>query len=329
MSDRHTIKLVYLSQSQTGGWVTYVYHLHWALRMVGYKPEIYKIRQRTESKTRYFGYHLEYRNVTWAEALRLPGATFIVALNKAEVPVAQHLLSEGAAMVVHDPTELKRLPDLVVFAAQCVVNRRIGLEFLPGATHIPHPYGRLNLNNEPSSGQAHAIAVSRIDFDKHTEMILEANQLLPEALRVRIYGDENRRYTKAVIMPRFPDWQQCQVRYPREADYAYKLCHQARYMVDMSAIKGDGGDTQYTFLEAMDAGAVPVLNQAWILEGGEMQPGVNCLAVGSGQELANLLRRPRVLHGLHMNAIELLGRHSPQAIGPLYRKFFEQHGVWS
>jgi hypothetical protein len=34
-------------------------------------------------------------------------------------------------------------------------------------------------------------------------------------------------------------------------------------MVDMSSIKGDGGGTQYTFLEAIYMGCVLVLNSKW------------------------------------------------------------------
>ena len=38
----------------------------------------------------------------------------------------------------------------------------------------------------------------------------------------------------------------------------------AKYMIDMSIIKGDGGGTQYTFLEAIHHNCILILHNEWI-----------------------------------------------------------------
>ena len=62
-------------------------------------------------------------------------------------------------------------------------------------------------------------------------------------------------------------------------------------MVDMSTIKGDGGGTQYTFLEAIHNNCVLVLNNEWITKGDLFVSGVNCIGVSDETELADFLAK--------------------------------------
>ncbi len=60
-------------------------------------------------------------------------------------------------------------------------------------------------------------------------------------------------------------------------------------MVDMSIIKGDGGGTQYTFLEAIYQDCVLVLHEEWVNKGSLFVSGVNCIVVSNEEELAKVM----------------------------------------
>ena len=57
----------------------------------------------------------------------------------------------------------------------------------------------------------------------------------------------------------------------------------------MSIIKGDGGGTQYTFLEAIYHDCILILHKDWINQSDLFQDKVNCLAVSNENELVELL----------------------------------------
>ena len=64
----------------------------------------------------------------------------------------------------------------------------------------------------------------------------------------------------------------------------------------MSIIKGDGGGTQYTFLEAIYHDCVLILHKEWVEKGNLFQDKKNCYVVGYtenvGQEIANIINTP-------------------------------------
>lgn len=308
------INLFYLSPNPYGGWVTYTYHLDQALKAAGVEDvRLYKIGKRIENFTRNFGYGLQYRNVSLDYALTLEGPHLIVAAAKKLHEATANLHINGAFLVVHDPTELKNLPTLI--EEKVIVIRQTSLEHIPGATFIRHPYKRRG-PEEYKIIKYSAISISRIDFDKHTDIILDANRLLEEQIIIR--GFENRLYTRFKIVPKYPEWVQSVNQFDREAHMAYDLLLPARYMVDMSIIKGDGGGTQYTFLEAWDAGTIPIIHNDWIIQGHEMVPGVNCLAVGNAEELVEAVGGDgEVGYANHL----LL--HDPKFIGEQYVKLLE------
>ena len=58
----------------------------------------------------------------------------------------------------------------------------------------------------------------------------------------------------------------------------------------MSAIKNDGGGSQYTFLEAIYYDCALILNKQWIESTNSVFiPNKNCFVVETGEELAQLL----------------------------------------
>lgn len=227
------VDLFYLSPNPYGGWVTYTVHLIKALQSVGLEPTLYKIGSRSEKKSRDFGYNTQYRNISLPDALASPNKKLIVAAAKNFKEQTQVLYDANAALVVHDPTELKNLPDLT--NGRVVVVRQIGASYIPRATFIRHPYESKQL---PAVDKyKHAVSVSRIDFDKHTNILLDANRLIKdEHHKIEIYGFENRIYTRFKILPHYPEWKQSKVAYPRQINAAYAILQGAQYMVDMSLI---------------------------------------------------------------------------------------------
>jgi len=229
----------------------------------------------------------------------------ITALDKHHRELGMKLLEKGATIVIHDPTELRN-PEFRKFIdpSQVVVVRKSMLEHMPEATFIPHPYMAVHMIDpldfgEWSRRKYQAISISRLDFDKNSHWLFEANRKLPPDRQIYIRGAENRMYTKTRIVPTYPEYIQDSDR-PKEDRAIYdldfrgavNLCRQARFMTDFSVIKGDGGGTQYTFLEAIDAGTVCLLHKNWIrpkdsmIDEGENQ---NCLSFKDWKALVGFL----------------------------------------
>lgn len=336
MKSQQKVNLWFLSKNTYGGWCTFTAHLTRALESQGIGHSLYRLSKKGEKKHRVFGWDLKYRNlpepvVSCVEHCRDlmaetgEGADLIVAVQKNFINQAASLLCNGAMIVIHDPTELrnKEFAELISKVQdQVIVIRKSMLKHIPGATFIPHPYeqqatGAMRLRKP----KYNAITIGRIDFDKNFDWVLEANRRVSLVQKIHVHGFENRIYTRFNIVQNYPEWIQSKSHFPRELDWAVKKCAQARFMVDLSAIKGDGGGTQYTFLEAIDGGAICVLNSAWILPDGVMRPEVNCLEVSSTAQLVRALtkfpggREDEIRH----EALKLLAHHSPEIIGEEYK----------
>lgn len=323
------INLFYFSPNTTGGWVTFTAHLIDALQAAGHEPVLRKLGNNTESKTRSFGYGRWYWNTDESDCYTIAAnePSLIVAAAKKYRFVTEEMLTLGAHIVVHDPTEFKNFDPDVLNPKKTVVVRKTGLRHIPEATFIRHPYTRMGTNDQAEFRQTLAVATSRIDFDKYTNLILDANRLLEPHKQVVIHGFENRLYTKFKIEPHYPEWHQSKAQYSREKDTAFQILRDASFLVDMSMIKGDGGGTQYTFLEAWDAGAVPILNSEWEIVGDDMEDGMNCHFARNGEDIAFFLngyeeedygedRLEYVRAGY-----EALERHAPNVIGQQYSDF--------
>ena len=338
------INLFYLSLNPYGGWVTYTYHLIHALRQAGADVTLYKIPDSNNSEhfPRDFGYGIEYMNISLAEAKKLRGKNLIVALAKQRHEAAIELLkSKRCHIVIHDPAELVNndIRKLVNKKVPIVIRKSVKKQF-DQCIFIPHPYMRRYPWPEhyPCDKKVFAVSVSRIDFDKNTTMLLDANRIIKAKKRkIQIHGFENRIYTRFKVCPEYPEWKQSVSHFSREAKAVHEILNDARFMVDLSLIKGDGGGTQYTFLEAWDAGAVPILHEGWIMKGHAMKPHINCLTVKDGAELAQLLNsfpiklNPSANDQLRMivkNGERELKKHAPLKIGRAYlRHIFDSYEI--
>lgn len=276
------INLVYLAKPNRGGWPTYTAHLAYGLRAAGHHVQLWRPSRHTEERQRPFGRGLYYRNASpeFMAELARQERTHITAAAATGAPVVKELLSCGASITIHDPTELKgdmgaaltesRMPVVVIrnSVAQYIHNNTGTFP----VRFVRHPYLRMS-GPRYDGERSHAVAFSRLDWDKGTHYIVKANKILSHDKAVQMYGAENRLYTHHKLVDVDPDWRRnYQGQWSTDDLWGGTLiAERARIAVDMSAIKGDGGGTQYTFLEALDADAALVLNQAWLT----MEPGSN------------------------------------------------------
>jgi hypothetical protein len=311
------------------------------LQLMGHNATLYCLR-KTSGRQGQFGYGISFTTATESDMLQLPSSapTVIIALEPPMYPLAIRMIQRGALLVVHDSTEARRLlrhGNLGQYPI--IVVRRSVQKYFQRAYFVPHCYIRTEGNYLPWHERTKwAISLARIDFDKHTDIILEANDSLPHDLRVVLFGGENRLYSKQ-LCDRWPHLikQGGGKKYTQhDPTTAVHTAAQYRFMVDMSAICGDGGGTQYTFLEAADAGCVLVINRKWVNYSGplaldddtpnEMVPGVNCLEVSNSLELRNLLlscyqRKDdpeliQYIQTLLQGGRALLLNHSPEVVIP-------------
>jgi hypothetical protein len=341
------VKLLYLSRSRYGGWMTFTTHLYHGL--VGRPPtshdrfqesedhEVIRMTNRTENTHRDMGNSVPYRNMSDEDILELEGPILITALDKHHREVAMKLLEKGAHIVIHDPTELRNSEfRKAISPSQVIVIRKSMLKHMPEATFIPHPYIPLGTTDTLDFKQwegrkHHAISVSRLDFDKNSHWLFEANRQLPPEKQIYIRGAENRMYTKNKILPKYPEYTQDSNREEEdraiyELDFrgAVNLCRTARFMTDFSVIQGDGGGTQYTFLEAIDAGTICLLHREWIHPNDAMVDhggNQNCMSFGTWEYMAKFLngRIPSsTATFLRTNAIRLLQKHDAISIALNY-----------
>lgn len=320
------INIFYLADNPFGGWVTFTHHLIRALERAGEEVRLFKVGTNFEDRERSFGYGHTYQNIDLSTAAGLvkDGGGIIAATDKRHMPQTRLLREMGAVLVVHDPTEFKYLPGVTEWERVITIRPSVQ-KLLPRSTFIPHPYERYASTLElPWDDRKRAVSVSRIDFDKRTDILLDANRILlakghTHQDRITIRGFENRIYTRFHIVEKYPEWTQSIASFPRDNGVAFNLCQQHKYMVDMSEIKGDGGGTQYSFLEAMDAGTIPILNAAW--GEGEMRDMQNCIMVSNASELAEIISNDiddEFRADLICGFTEILHNHGPEVIGPQY-----------
>lgn len=175
---------------------------------------------------------------------------------------------------------------------------------------LKHPY--IRHEDVDVKMKYNAVSLGRVAREKKIEMVCEANALLRVGSKIMIAGAETDRiYSHFTLDKNYPEWKMYRIKEPGTDQFA--LCRSTKFSIDMTEFKGDGGGTQYTFLEAMDAGSQLVLNANWMKFGNsEMQEGYNCVSVGSPVELAGVvMKQSRPLEGYEPT----LRAHSVESVG--------------
>lgn len=324
MSD---VALFFLRPWLGAGSTTFTAHLAAGFKSIGHRPTIYRVTDFQQAYAKPFGAYegIEYRCITAPEAKRIAAAQPSLIAATAQPPhvrdgVAKDLSHAGARPVVHDDAEAALCQWTEADRAICV--RRAVLPLVPGSTYLPHPYMRQAAWAEarPRSG---AVSTARVAASKRTGLLLEANRLVPEARRIKLLGMEDRLYSKslqAAYADVYTRAAQGGPAFPMTFDAPVEASQAARYNVDLSWFANDGGGTQYTQLEAMDAGAACVMHADWFRFDGDVKQGVHAIGVGDENALAQLLQSDDVDSAARIaeNCAGLLRMHDARAVARAY-----------
>ena len=281
------VNLIYMARPIYGGWVSFTAHM--ALK---YDLPLFKIGSRTEGKSRDYGYGVQYQN---RDITDLPkGKILITAIDKSYYEFLDKI-PDGSFLVIHDPTEITGkgaepvLRNLSRF--KIITIRESVKKFLKDmgvkSKFILHPF--YEYPHKKVKNPTKAVSISRIDFDKHTDIILKANRIVDNP--VDIYGAINRQYVFFKLNDLgFKKWYKGP--FEKSFEELSAILEDAKYVVDMSVIKHDGGGSQYTFLEAMYEDCALVINRRWVEDfKTEFVDKKNCYVVADENELADLLNR--------------------------------------
>lgn len=280
--------LVYMAKPVYGGWVSFTAHL--SLKK---NYNLYKISNKTESKERPYGYGVQYRNLSIDDLLKLPNL-LITAVDKKYYQYLPKI--KNATIVIHDPTELKEevlefIKRNRVITIRETVKKLLKEKHKINSRFLYHPFFEFPITKNNIKLKTNNISISRVDFDKNTHVIVEANNKLPTKSQVKIYGALNDLYIYHKL--RHTNFKKYyKGRFGKDFEDLKNLLETCRYMVDLSSIKHDGGGSQYTFLEAIYMGCVLILNSKWIDNvKTPFNNNKNCFVVSDSNELKEVLMK--------------------------------------
>lgn len=301
--------LFYLANPSYGGWIAFTAHLS-----LKHNLQVYKIGNNTEQKQRPFGYDVTYRNIA-IDDINCIKHPLIVAVDKNHYDILQYF-PNNTWIVIHDPSEVtkKDAPVLLTHLKRfrIITIRKSVQEYLK-KTHnlnslfLIHPFFEFEFSR--SSHPDKAVSVARIDFDKHTDIILKANQYLPLSKAIDLYGFANRQYVHFKLND-LNFKQYYKGTFEKSFASLNNIMRDAKFSVDMSVIKHDGGGTQYTFLESIYQNVAIVINKKWV-DGYDtpFKNGVNCYVVETPEDLARLIKQDPLTANITKNAKKILAPH--------------------
>jgi len=289
-----SVNLVYMAKPTYGGWVTFTSHLS-----LKHNYDLYKIGKRTEPNKRDYGYGVKYQNLRIDDLIEKSNLV-ITAVDKHYWKYL-HLFPKGTKIVIHDPTELKGkenalkglLNHFQIITIRETVKEHLKENYGVDSVFLRHPFYQYKKTDEKSD--YYSTCISRVDFDKNIHHVLNANKYLDEARKIYIFGAENRLYVhhKLKNMDFEKYWKG---KYPKNLPMKYEgrdLLNNCAFVVDMSTIVGDGGGTQYTFLEAIHHDCALILHKDWIEKGNTFKDKYNCYVVGYtedvGREISDII----------------------------------------
>tara|TARA_Y100000389_G_scaffold5904_1_gene5690 strand:- start:152 stop:1123 length:972 start_codon:yes stop_codon:yes gene_type:complete len=297
------MNLVYMARPVYGGWVTMTAHLS-----LTFNFPIFKITKKSEKSKRNFGYGVEYQNKSIDDLIKLDNLV-ITAIDKNYYEYLDQF-PDSTILIIHDPTEVKnkefveKIKRFRIFTIRDTVYHYLLNNLGIQSVLKVHPFYQYPLIDNNQNCSYNCLSISRIDFDKHTEIILKANRLIDyDSNKIHIFGAENRLYVHHKLsslglkedfekywMKKFPK------NLPLTDSDSNNLLNNCEYIVDMSIIKGDGGGTQYTFLEAIYNDCILILHDEWVKQGNLFKDKYNCYVVGltenPDQEIANIINNP-------------------------------------
>jgi glycosyltransferase involved in cell wall biosynthesis len=261
--------------------------------------------------------------------------------------VLHKLKRDDITIVIHDPTEISEetAPYLEYWNVICI--RKAFQEYLKNNYNVSskflyHPFYPYSTdNNSVSLGEygirstkegnqeiemekTGAVSISRVDYGKNTEIIIDANQLLKKEEKecnhrydytIKIHGPFNPQYVNNMLGGEQNFRQYYRGTFAKSFRAISAILNKPKFVVDLSAIYNDGGGTQYTFLEAIHHGAALIINRKWIENLApkycDFKEGYNCYAISNARELAEIIKNSKKIdtHRIVNNSKKLMDRH--------------------
>ena len=250
---------------------------------------------------------------------------FITIFKDSHLPVISRLNDESDnknILIIHDHRDIseKVVPfiknkwKLVTIrkTVQEYLNTKYSLESL----FLYHPFYPYSVKSSKTHKQKKgAVSISRISFEKNTDIIIKANNLLRrrEDL-IKLYGCASRMYVHLFLGGYNGDFNKYYYGiFDKSFSALSNLLAGVKFVVDLSVLKQDGGGTQYTFLEAIHNDCALILHRKWIENVNpkycDFKEGYNCFAVENEKELADLIRKDPDTITIVQNAKRLINRH--------------------
>ncbi len=285
---------------------------------------IFRCAKISERKLREFGYGLYYQNVSpyILAKIKYPFVTIfkenyfhaLVELNKRSKDRLKDI-----TLVIHDHRDISNRTAPYVKNWRLVTIRRTVQEYVQrtyglDCTFLYHPFYSYPIMSKPK--RKGAVSISRISFEKNTDMLLRANKILDKIDAIKLYGCPSRVYVHSYLGGFQGDFNKYFYgTFEKSFSTLSEILAETKFVVDLSILKHDGGGTQYTFLEAIHNDCALILHRKWI-EGGDIKPeycdfkeGYNCFAVETEIELAELIGHDPDTTKIVANSKALIQRH--------------------
>jgi hypothetical protein len=320
-----TTSFFFISDFMYGGCLAFTAHLLHTLN----RKQVFRIAKRFGKRKKNFGYGIRYQNVP-LEYLDTVQNIFVTDMFQ-HFECLEKLRRGGKrkeiTIVIHDPGEIFEFNEPYLKYWNIITIRKSMQQYLRDRYGIdskfiyhpfyPYPIQQGAISNEQEENKMQAVSISRIDFYKNIQIILDANKRARNP--AKIYGWANKEYVSqkldSVDFSRYYHG-----KYVKSFDAASKILRKAKFMIDLSCMPNDGGGTQYTFLDAIYHNCAIILNRQWIenvdAEYRDFKEGENCYAVSNAKELKELLDDAENVDTSKVvqNARKLLDRHIINAV---------------
>src|SRR5918998_4802837 len=195
-----TSTFFFISNYMYGGCLTFTAHLLHTLN----RKKVFRIAKKFEKRKKNFGYGIRYQNVP-VEYLDSVQNIFITDMYQHFecLKKLRRITKERGTevtIVVHDPGEIFRFNEPYLKYWNIITIRKSMQQYLQDKYGIeskfiyhpfyPYPIQQQGDNDEvgEENKKTHAVSISRIDFNKNIEIILEANKRVRNNNPVKIYG---------------------------------------------------------------------------------------------------------------------------------------------
>src|SRR5215210_760471 len=195
-----TTSFFFISGYMYGGCVTFTAHLLHTL----HRKEVFRIAKRFERKKKNFGYGIRYQNVS-LEYLDTVQNIFITDMFNhfeclTKLKTRKRKGRGEVTIVIHDPGEIFKFNEPYLKYWNIITIRKSMQQYLRDKYgieskflyHPYYPYPIQQHDDEGEENKTQIVSISRINFYKNIEIILDANKRAKNP--AKIYGWANKEY---------------------------------------------------------------------------------------------------------------------------------------